>query len=206
MNPAEWFEHGGVLMTLLSVMSIGALAVFLDRVWNLQPRKVMPTGLVRAVQALLQSGDYAQVTQVANQNDSLFAQLTRVALSHRTKPRGELRQRLEDEADTLIAVLERRVEHLSTIATAAPLVGLLGTITGMITVFRQVSAEANPAIASLAGGIWEALVTTAAGLVVAIPTFFAYRFLVGRIDAYTVSIAEAIVDLMDAMDGSEESP
>ena len=197
MNPAEWFQHGGILMTLLSLMSVVALAILLDRLWAFQARKVIPPGLVRAVQALLQAREFAQLTRLANENDSLYAQLVRTALSSRNRGRSELRQRLEDEADTLIAVLEARVEHLSTIATAAPLVGLLGTITGMITVFRQVSAEANPAISSLAGGIWEALVTTAAGLVVAIPTFFAYRYLVGRVDAYAVAMAEAVVEIMD---------
>ena len=116
--------------------------------------------------------------------------MLRPVLSSRPKTRALCKEILEEFGEQEIARLEKRIGILSTVATIAPLLGLLGTITGMIEVFREVSSQLNPAIGALAGGIWGALITTAAGLVVAIPSYVGYRILLGRIEGLSLALAD----------------
>jgi biopolymer transport protein ExbB len=128
-------------------------------------------------------------------------------LRHRGKERGLIKEVMEEVGRREATWLERGVGVLGLIANIAPLLGLLGTVTGMIRVFQQVVAQAGADgggqvnAGALANGIWEALITTAAGLAVAIPTFVMYKFLTGRIDAFLVELEERSLDLAESMVG-----
>jgi biopolymer transport protein ExbB len=118
-----------------------------------------------------------------------------------------MKERMGEVGEGEIVHLERRLGILGTIATIAPLMGLLGTITGMIQVFRQISTEADPAVSALAGGIWEALLTTAAGLVVAIPAYVGHRYLQGMVEDRSQELADACYAVLaQTHPHEEESP
>ena len=191
MGVIELVKQGGWLMAPIAALSVAAVTIFLERLWRLQRRTTVPAGFIRTILALLEDGAHAQAIQVSNQNDSLLARVMRQVLPLRGLSRAAMKERMGEVGEGEIVYLEKRLGILGTIATIAPLMGLLGTITGMIQVFRQISTEANPAVSALAGGIWEALLTTAAGLVVAIPAYVGYRYLQGLVEERSQELSDA---------------
>ena len=194
-------------MAPIGALSVVAGAIFLERLWKLQTNRIVPAGFLRAIVALLKDNQVAQAIQLTHQNDSILARIMRSTLPHRDLTRTELKERMGEYGENELAALERRLGALATIATISPLMGLLGTITGMIRVFRQISAELDPAVSSLAGGIWEALLTTAAGLVVAIPVYVGHQYLVGLVEVRSQELTEACHQVLNVLQetGCEEA-
>ena len=199
MGMMELLQQGGWLMAPIGALSVVAGAIFLERLWKFQKTKLVPDGFLRALIALLSDRQNAQAIQLTHQNDSVLARIMRESLPHRHLTRTELKERMGEYGENELAALERRLGALSTIATISPLMGLLGTITGMIRVFRQISAELDPAVSSLAGGIWEALLTTAAGLVVAIPAYVGHQYLIGLLEIRSQELTEACQHVLNVV-------
>lgn len=197
----EFLVKGGFLMAPILFCSVTALALFLERTWALQQARVLPPRLMEVVRQLLAEGKLEEAESVCAGSGSSIAQVTLAGLRRRGRPRQVVRQAMEETGRREVSLLSRFVGGLGTIAAVAPLLGLLGTVTGMIKVFRQVVDEVsvrgqvNPG--SLANGIWEALITTAAGLSVAIPAYVAHRYLEARIDRIAVEMEEYAGDLLD---------
>ncbi len=203
MNSLELLDQGGPLMVPLGLLSVVALALFLERLWALQIRKVVPDGFCRAVLALLKDHELSGAVRLCHENDSSIARIAREALHRVGKPRDILKEVMEERAEAELFSLERRIGAISTIATVAPLMGLLGTITGMIQVFREVSAQLDPEVSALAGGIWEALITTAAGLLVAIPAYAMHRYLLSLVDARSQDLAEVSMQILEHLEDTK---
>jgi biopolymer transport protein ExbB len=195
----EIVQAGGWLMLPIIACSVMAVAIVLERLWTLQEKRVLPALVANQVWEWVQHNqiDAQQVQQV--HQSSPFGQVLAAGLSYRHAPRDVLKEAVEDAGRHAVHGLERYLNTLGTIAAISPLLGLLGTVSGMIRSFTAITTEGvgNPAV--LAGGISEALITTAAGLTVAIPALIAYRYLRGRVDGLVVQIEKESMRFIEAL-------
>jgi len=209
MNILELFERGGPLMWAILAASIAAVTVLIDRLWATRNAQVAPRSSIEALNRHLEAGDVQRAIQLCRETPSVLTRVIEVGLRQRKAPRAVAKEAMEEMGSVEVGSLEAGLTTLSTIAAITPLLGLLGTVTGMIRVFRDVAGAQNPDIALLAHGIWEALLTTGAGLTVAIPTYVAFRFLEARIDGKARAIEEAALEALEFMHptehGSDES-
>ncbi len=199
MDVFELFERGGPLMWAILACSLLALALFIERVWALRRSRVLPPATFDSLIKHIEAGDAARAAQLCREQTSVVGRLVESALRHRAGGRARAKEAMEETGRVEVANMEAGVNALSTIAAIAPLLGLLGTVTGMIKVFRDVAGTDNPDIAILARGIWEALLTTGFGLTVAIPAYVAYRFIEARIDKHSRELEEASLDVSDLL-------
>ena len=200
MGIYDFLEKGGVMMIAIGLVSIVALTAFLERLYALSRNRILPSDLTRTLLKLVNEGNYSQAETACLKSDSSVSQIAYVAVKHRGQTRRVLKERTDEKGALEVARLERGVGVVGTMATIAPLLGLLGTVTGMIQVFKKIASETDPQIDVLAGGIWEALISTGAGLTVAIPCYVAYRYLLARVDQSALQLEETTIDLIDAMD------
>ena len=179
--------------------SIIALAIIIERFWTLQKKKVMPKNLVAQTWQLSQSDQLDDERITLLRDGSPLGHILASGLQSRNKSRDVMRENIEETGRRVVHELERFLNTLGTIAAITPLLGLLGTVIGMITVFTVITdvGVGNPG--ELAGGISQALLTTAAGLTVAIPTLIFHRYFRGHIDALLVEMEEEAIKLVDVM-------
>jgi len=195
---------GGPLMIPIAVAGVLALAIFLERLWFLRHEKIIPRRLIDAVLDLVKKDKYSEAEVLCRQDRSIVSVVLRVGVTHAKKGRRQIKDIMEESGKSVAAELERYVNGLGTIAAVSPLMGLLGTVTGMINVFQKVTSEGVGDPRLLASGIWEALVTTAAGLTVAIPAYIAYRYLLGKVDGLLLEMEEAAIETVDAITVEDE--
>jgi biopolymer transport protein ExbB len=201
----EIVRAGGWMMGPIIIFSVVAAAIILERLWTLQDRRVIPPDLTRRVWQLVESGKVNdQVIEALRQNSALGKVLA-TGLAHRHRPREALMERLEDAGRHVVHELERFLNTLGTIAGVSPLLGLLGTVGGIIKSFNAITSGGMGDPRMLAGGIAQALVTTAAGLMVAIPSLIAYRYLRGRVDRIVIEIEKDAIALADALEAADEA-
>jgi biopolymer transport protein ExbB len=166
----------------------------------------MPPDLTRKVWQLVESGQVNDRVITALEQNSVLGRLLAVGLSHRHRDRAALTERLEDAGRHAVHDLERFLNTLGTIAGVSPLLGLLGTVTGIIKAFEALAAGGIGDPRALSGGISEALIATAAGLCVAIPSLIAFRYLRGRVDALVVQMEKDVVRFADALETRPGAP
>ncbi|MBF0470115.1 MAG: MotA/TolQ/ExbB proton channel family protein [Gammaproteobacteria bacterium] len=195
---------GGWLMLPILLCSILALAIVLDRFWVLRQQRVAPLKLGEGLWKLHQSGQLnAQQIQRVSQ-DSPLGRILASGLINMHHEREVIKEVLEETGRQVVIELERYLNTLGTIASITPLLGLLGTVIGMIKVFAAITefGVGNPTI--LAGGISEALLTTAAGLAVAIPSLIFYRHFRRRVDLLVLKMEEEALKLVELIHGERE--
>lgn len=188
---------GGVLIIPILICSVIALAVFVERLFALSKDHVFPPHLADAVMDLVQRGQFDAAISLSKQHKSPLSQLIISCLESSHLGRSQAKERMEELGSVEVTTLARYVGALSTIATVSPLLGLLGTVTGMIKVFKSVASTTDPQISQLAGGIWEALLTTVAGLAVAIPSYLVFRYLESRIEKIASGLQEYALKLLE---------
>jgi biopolymer transport protein ExbB len=201
----ELVRAGGWLMWPIILCSIVALAIVLERLWAYRGRRVLPTNLVAQIWQLDQNKQLTSAHIVTVRKSSPLGRILAAGLMNRHHQREVMKQAIEDEGRQVVHELERYLNTLGTIATISPLLGLLGTVIGMIKVFTEIttSGVGNPAV--LANGISEALLTTAAGLSVAIPAVIFHRYLSGKVDRLVVQMEEQALKMVDVMHGEREN-
>jgi len=199
MSLMELFERGGPLMWAIFVASVVAVAFFLERTRALSRRRILPDQVRDALFKHLEAGDGQRALQLCRENVSVLSRVCESGLRNRLGGRARVKEAMEDTGRVEVGAMEWGTGALATVAAIAPLLGLLGTVTGMIKVFRDVAGAEFPDISLLANGIWEALLTTGAGLSVAIPTYVAYRFLIGRVDGLARELEEVSLDVLDLL-------
>ncbi len=202
----EIFQAGGVLMWPIMLCSVVAAAIMLERLWTLQDRRVLPPELMPKVWKLVESHQINDRVLQALEQNSPLGRLLAAGLQNRHRPREILMERLEDTGRHILHELERFLNTLGTIAGVSPLLGLLGTVTGIIKAFNAINAGGAGDPRMLSGGIAEALVATAAGLCVAIPSLIAYRYLRGRGERIVVEMEKNALRLVDAVDAAARQP
>lgn len=191
---------GGWLMAPILLCSTLAAAIIIERFWSLRRRRVVPNGLGDTVRgwAARDELDLPRINQL--RSGSALGRVLAAALLNRHRPRDIIKEAVEDTGRHVVHELERFLNTLGTIAGIAPLLGLLGTVIGMIRVFSAIMLHGVGNANELAGGISEALITTAAGLTVAIPSYFFYRYFQGVVAEYVVSMEEQAIGLIEAIE------
>jgi len=179
--------------------SITALTIFIERLWNLRRGQVLPLELVNEVEDLIRREKILEAAMLCQNNRSSLAQIFLVGIKNFGRRREEIKDHLEEVGRQESASLERFVEGLGTIAGVSTLLGLLGTISGMINVFSVISTQTVVNPGSLAGGISEALITTYAGLSVAIPTIVMHKYLQSRANTLILEMERRSARLVDLL-------
>ncbi len=192
--------RGGIFMYPIIFCSIVALAVFLERLWVLRRSHIIPNDFIRKVEDLLKKQKLSEAIFLCQSDSSSIAKIFLAGLKNSRKGMWLVKEAIEERGTREATVLERNVGLLNTIANLTPLLGLLGTVSGMIKTFNAISVHGIGNPAPLAGGIAEALITTAAGLCVAIPTLVSYRFLKDKAGALIFEMEESSIKLVELMD------
>ena len=196
----EIIVAGGWLMAPILLCSTLAVAIIIERFWTLRRRKVTPEGLAGTVEdwAAKHELDLRHLNQL--RAESPLGRVYAAALMNRKRPREIIKEAVEDTGRHVVHELERFLNTLGTIAGITPLLGLLGTVIGMIKVFSAIMISGVGDAQVLAGGISQALITTASGLTVAIPSYFFYRYFRGRVAEYVISMEEKAISLIDCIE------
>ena len=203
----ELIRAGGWPMIPLLLMSAVALGIIVERFWSLRPTRVLPPGLGDEVRAWVARGKPLEPAHIDSlRSTSPLGALLAAALDVRQRSREEIRERVEDVGRHLVHRMERFLNTLGTIASAGPLLGLFGTVVGMIEMFLGILDHGIGDASQLAGGIGKALVCTAAGMLVAIPALAFHRYFRGRIAGYIVDMEHEAIRLMDVLDAPPGSP
>lgn len=193
-------------MIPIGLCSLIAMATFLERWWALREHSVVPADVRREVLEVLRQGRPGDGLALCKREQMPMARVLEVAIEHRDRPRVELREKLEEVGRREAANLERYLPILGTIASIAPLLGLLGTVGGMILTFDVIEHQGLGDVGALAGGISQALITTFAGLCVGIPALVANRYLLARVDRLVMSLEEVTTEAIELlMSDSEEA-
>jgi biopolymer transport protein ExbB len=195
----EMILAGRYMMIPIALCSLLGLAVFLERLFVLRRRRIVIAEIVSAVKTLPQASDFSVAYAVCDQHPGPFANVVRAGLDHADADWEITRDVLQEVGRQEAVRLTRGLRVLETVAAVAPLLGLLGTVVGMIRVFASVSQAGlgNPEV--LSGGISEAMITTAAGLIVGIPALVAHNWLEGRAHAIIFEIEVYATKVLDTM-------
>jgi biopolymer transport protein ExbB len=195
----EIVRAGGWLMLPIIGCSIIVAGIVWERLWTLQPKRVLPVNLAKQVRDWVSKDQLGPEHLQRLHQSSPLGQMLAAGLANRDQPREVIKESVEDAGRHAVHELERYLSPLGTIAAISPLMGLLGTVIGMIKVFAAITASGvgNPGV--LAGGISEALITTAAGLSVAIPALICYRYLRTRVDGLVIRMEKETIKFLETV-------
>ncbi len=196
----EIIKAGGPVMWPIIGLSITAAAILLERLWSLQERRVIPAELTAKVWRLVEAGQLTDKHVAALSQNSGLGQILAAGLANRDRGREYIKEAIEDTGRHVVHELERFLNMLGTIAAVSPLLGLLGTVIGIIAAFSAITHQGVGDPKVLSGGIGQALITTAAGLIVAIPSLMGYRYLRGRVDQLVIAMEKEALKLVQALD------
>lgn len=200
----EFIVQGGTVMYILLAASVLALTIVFERSWSLRRSVVLPAKEIEEIEEAVRSGDVDAAIQMCGDHNTTMSRILWVALNNRGVRRAVMKEILEEIGRQEVAHLERYIGVLGVIAAISPLLGLLGTVLGMIEVFQVISIEGVGKADVLAGGISTALNTTAAGLSVAIPSLVAYRFFESRVNSFVIEIEQHALHFVEMLKGERE--
>jgi biopolymer transport protein ExbB len=194
---------GGPIMVPIIALSVVALAIVLERLWALAKIRLNLPQFAQEILLLAQRGQYQKALLRCHEVKHPLARVLALGLTGRNRPREELERMMEREGEEQIERLERNMGALIVIIGVEPMLGFLGTIIGLIKAFMSwEQLGANVTVNSLAAGIYQAMITTAAGLIVAIPYFICYHLFLGRIKRHALEMSYYGNELLDVMSGS----
>jgi biopolymer transport protein ExbB len=201
----DYMQKGGPLMWLLLLLSIISTTIFLERLIYYHRATIRVGEFLRGLSNLISRRNYAEALHESAGAPGPVARVIHAAIIRHDSPRSELKEIVQEAGQLEVPKLERHLSMLAAIAYIAPLVGLLGTVTGLIEAFVIVSSHAGYATsAEVANGIYQSLLTTAAGLVVAIPTSFAYSFLSSRVNTLMHDMERGGIEIVNLI--TQKSP
>jgi biopolymer transport protein ExbB len=203
-SPFEIMQLGGPIMWVLLLGSVIAVAVFVERVILFHRSSINVDRFLKGISNLLRLGRYEEALERCDESYGPVVRVVQAAIIKRKLPKPELREIVQEVAQLQVPRLESNISLLATVGYVSPLLGLLGTVIGMIKAFQQLNTAMGAApISALAGGIWEALVTTAFGLVVAIPAYVAYNYLASRLNQMVTDMERCGIEIVQIL---AESP
>lgn len=200
----ELIKAGGWVMWPILLCSVIALAIIVERFWSLQRKRTAPRNLVNQIWQWARDGELDAERVRELRRNSPLGRILAAGLVNRRHEREVMKEAIEEVGRHVAHELERFLNALGTIASISPLLGLLGTVLGMIKVFTVITTEGVGDASVLASGIAEALITTAAGLIVAIPTLLFYRYFRGRVDELVITMEQDALKLVEALCGQRE--
>jgi biopolymer transport protein ExbB len=200
----ELIQAGGLLMWPILLCSVISLAIVVERFWSLQTRRIAPRNLLGQVWQWDRVGHLDAKRIQTLRRESPLGRILAAGLVNRHHDRAIMKESIEEVGRHVVHELERFLNTLGTIASISPLLGLLGTVIGMIKVFAVITTQGVGDPGLLAEGISEALITTAAGLTVAIPTLMFYRYFRGRVDELVLTMEQEALKMVEVMHGHRE--
>lgn len=196
-------QKGGPLIYLIILCSIVALAVVIERLYHLHRARIDSDKFMESISNTLRRNRVMEAIDLCEKTPGPVAHIIKAGILKHDRSRTEIKEAIEDAGICEVPRLEKNLGALATIAHISPLLGLLGTVTGMVRAFQIIQEKASSlhlvSPGDLAGGIWEALITTAAGLIVAIPTFVAYNYLVSRVKGFILEMERTTTDLINIL-------
>lgn len=205
MNLLEILARGGWLMIFIVLSSIAGLAVFIERLMVLKKAQINYEAFMMKLTHLLSKNQIREALLLCSETPGPIARVLGKGIKMVGRSKEEVREALETAGRAEVYLLEKRLGILATVSGVAPLLGFLGTVTGMIQAFMKIEELGGNVNATvLAGGIWEALITTAAGLAVGIPALIGYNYLLGKVKHFVVHIEQSSQELLESLSGVKE--
>jgi len=194
----RFLADGGPMIWVILAVSAAAVAVFVERMLHYHRAQINSTEFLNGVRNVLKRANVVEALAICDATDGPIPRLVKVAILNRERGRDGVREALEDAGFLEVPRLEEKLNLLATIAQIAPLLGLLGTAIGFIHIFGEIEIAGLQAnIAQLSRGIWQALICTAAGLAVAIPSYAAYNYLVSRVNAIVLEMEQISTEILN---------
>jgi biopolymer transport protein ExbB len=199
----EFMQKGGPIMWPILLCSVIAFAIVIERLLRLRQEQIDTKSFMEQISKSLKRNKVMEALDLCDRTGGPIASILKAGILKHDRARTEIREAIEDASVHEVPRLERNLPVLATVAHVAPLLGLLGTVTGLVQAFQVIESKAtalnpvNPG--DLAGGIWEALLTTVFGLCVAIPTYVAYNYLVSRVDGFVLDMERSATDLLNIL-------
>lgn len=200
----ELIQKGGIIMYPIILLSVIALAVFLERLISLRKEKYVPKAFYEQLVSLLKKKNINEAVEVCKANKSALAKISETIITNTDLPLSRLLEVAEESGRSEVSKLDKFLPSLQTIVAIAPLLGLLGTVLGMIKIFDVIALQGTGSAEALSSGIAEALITTAAGLVVAIPAQIFYFIAKARADAIGAALEKASSEVMNLLFKEDE--
>jgi len=192
---------GGPVMWPILLCSIFAFAILIEKFWHLHKIKIDTQDFLNSILDKMKRHETKEALKICDNTKSPIARILKAGILKYDRPRPQIKEAIEDASLYEVPRLEKNLTALATIAHVSPLLGLLGTVTGMVRAFQMIQAKSTSfhpvSPGDLAGGIWEALLTTVAGLIVAIPTFVIYNYLVSRVNNFVLEMEKAATELVN---------
>ena len=204
----EIMQKGGPITWPILLCSVIAFAIVIERLMKLRQEQIDTKAFMEQISRSLKRNKIMEALDLCERTGGPIAGILRAGILKHDRPRHEIREAIEDASIHEVPRLERNLPVLATVGHVAPLLGLLGTVTGLVQAFQVIESKAtalnpvNPG--DLAGGIWEALLTTVFGLCVAIPTYVAYNYLVSRVDGFVLDMERSATDLLNILGEKRE--
>ena len=199
----EIIQKGGPVMYPIILCSILAFAIVVERLYHLYKAKIDTKDFMNNIEITIKRNRIAEAIKICDKTSGPIAHIVKAGILKHDRSRQEIRESIDDAGHQEVPRLEKNLSLLATIAHVSPLLGLLGTVTGMVRAFQVIqekSASFNPVSpGDLAGGIWQALLTTVAGLIVAIPTVVAYNYLVNRVDEFVLEMERSVTEVINIL-------
>lgn len=186
-------------MVPIGLCSVMAVAIVVERLIMLRQPRVVSPDVLRQVEHFLRDGETPEALDLCRRRSTAVTRILHAGIANHRKPKGEIKEIIEDAGRHEVPSLERYLGVLGTIASISPLLGLLGTVTGMIKVFNVIAVQGVGHPGALAGGISEALITTAAGLAVAIPSLVFHNYFVSKADNFIIEMEKASLKMLDIL-------
>ena len=204
----ELMQKGGPIMWPILLCSVISFAIAIERLIRLRAEQINTKSFMEQISKSLKRNKVMESLELCDRTGGPIANILKAGILKHDRPRNEIREAIEDASIHEVPRLERNLPVLATIAQIAPLLGLLGTVTGLVTAFQVIETKAttfnpvNPG--DLAGGIWQALLATTFGLCVAIPTYVAYNYFVSRVDGFVLDMERSATDLLNILGEKRE--
>ena len=194
------FSNGGPVVIPIVLCSIIAFSISIERWFALRPDKIIPSSLVDSILSLLKNGEWTAAEQIALKDRTPLGRMVAVILKYRKEERSYITTRAEELARQEMFKMERSLEVISVIASIAPMLGLMGTVLGMVVTFESIQIYGLGDIDSLAGGISQALLTTLAGLIVGVPSLIAHRYFISLVDKHMLQLEAVATQLLEQVE------
>ena len=205
----DLIQKGGPMMYLIMLCSVLAFGVVIERIYHLNKARIDANKFMDEIVTVLKRNKIIEAIEMCNTTPGPIAHIIKAGILKHDRSKAEIKEAVEEAAQLEIPRLEKHMPVLATIAHIAPLLGLVGTVTGMIKSFQVIQQKAMAMIpvnpGDLAGGIWEALLATLAGLAVAIPTYVAYNYLASQVDSLVFDMERSATDLVNLLSSRRDT-
>ena len=193
-------------MWLIAFLGLVAVITFLEKLFHFHRAQINTADFINGIRNALKRGNVVESIALCDETPGPVPAVVKAGIASLDRSREEIREAMEDAARAEIARLERRLVIVATVAQIAPLIGFLGTVLGMIQMFKVIQEAQLPSPGQLAGGVWQALYTTAGGLIVAVPAYIAYNYLVSRVQNLALDMEKSANEIIRFLTRGELVP